>query len=208
MRPDKARISDGVTAKLGSVKQKRLHVPSRLRPRRLTRAEQVLYNRARVRGLVEVRLFGPNGALKHAEAGYNLVTDYGDEHIATRIFDDAQDIVTGMRLGTGSTAAAKSGAGAAIGTYISGSNEALDSAATASDLGGGSGHRAIHVCTWVAGDVTNSAIAEVALTDETPLTDVAGAAGNTVARFVFGSTIDKQSGDSLEVTWNLDVLGA
>jgi len=161
-----------------------------------------------IRGFVRAVLRGPDGHIKQVEEGFNLVTDYGDEHIANRIFDDAQNIVTGMRLGTGSTAASKSGAGAAIGTYISGSNEALDSTATDSDKGGGLGHRATHVCTWAAGDVTNSAIAEVVLTDETPLTDVAGAAGNTVARFVFGSTIDKQSGDSLEVTWNIDVLGA
>lgn len=162
----------------------------------------------RIRGFVVARLYGPDGQLKQKESGANLVTDHGDEHIARRIFDDAYNIVTGMRLGTGSTAAAKNGAGAAIVTYISGSQEALDATATHSDKGAGSGYRATHVCTWVAGDVTNSAIAEVVLTDETPITDVAGTAANTVARFVFGSTIDKQSGDSLEVTWNIDVLGA
>jgi hypothetical protein len=32
--------------------------------------------------------------------------------------------------------------------------------------------------------------------------------GNTVARFVFGATIDKQAGDSLEVTWQIDVQGS
>jgi hypothetical protein len=188
------RLTDGVTAVLG-----------KLTGKRSTRGPKSKFD---IRANVEVTLRDEFGNIKFHERGENLVTDYGDEHIANRIFDDAQDIVTGMRLGTGSTAASKSGAGAAIVTYISGSQEALDAAATESDLGGGSGHRVIHVCTWVAGDVTNSAIAEVVLTDETPLTDVAGVAGNTVARFVFGSTIDKQVGDSLEVTWNIDILGA
>jgi len=159
-------------------------------------------------GLVVARLYDPDGRLKQEEKGSNLVTDHGDEFMARRSFDDAFDIVTGMRLGTGSTAAAKNGAGAAIVTYITGSNEDLDAPATHSDLGAGAGYRATHICTWIAGDITNAAIAEVVLSDETPLTDVAGTAANTVARFVFAATIDKQAGDSLEVTWNIDSLGS
>jgi len=162
----------------------------------------------RISGYVVAILRGPDGEIKQVEEGYNLVTDNGDEEIARRIALDAEDIVTGMRLGTGITAAAKNGAGANIVTYITGSQEALDAAATFSDLGAGLGHRTIHISTWVAGDVTNSAIAETVLTSETPITDVAGALANVVARFVFGATIDKQAGDSLEITWNLDVLGA
>ena len=159
-------------------------------------------------GFVEARLFGPDGRLKQLESGYNLVTDYGDEHVGERMSLDAQDIVTGMRLGTGATAAAKAGAGAAIVTYESGSNEDLDAVSVGSDKGAGLGWRQAHVCTWIAGDVTEVALAEVVLSDENPLTDVAGVVGDTVARFVFGSTIDKQAGDSLEVTWNVDFLGA
>ena len=208
MTVSKAKITDSVTARLGNVKEKALYVPKKIRAPRLIFVRKHPTSKLGIRGFVEARLFDSFGNLKQVEAGENLVTDYGDEHIARRIFDDAFDIVTGMRLGTGSTAAAKSGAGAAIVTYISGSQEALDAAATHSDKGAGLGYRATHVCTWIAGDVTNSAIAETVLTDETPITDVAGVAGDTVARFVFGSTIDKQAGDSLEVTWNLDVLGA
>lgn len=199
MSNDRMGIGDSVTARLGSVTSK----PHRANPRPRLRPEQM-----GIAGFVQVRLTGPDGALKYYEEGRNLVTDYGDQHIARRMFDDAFDIVTGMRLGTGATAASKSGAGAAIVTYITGSQEALDTAATHSDKGAGLGHRTTHVCTWIAGDVTNGAIAEVVLTDETPLTDTAGVAGDTVARFVFGATIDKQAGDSLEVTWNVDVLGA
>ena len=159
-------------------------------------------------GMVTVELFGPDGELKHSETAYNLVTDHGDEHVGNRMRLDATQIVTGMRLGTGVTAAAKSGAGGAIVTYEPASQEALDAVAGGADLGGGSGWRISHVCTWIAGDVTEVALAEVVLTDESPLTDVAGVVGDTVARFVFAATIDKQAGDSLVVTWNVDFLGA
>ena len=159
-------------------------------------------------GMVTVELFGPGGELKYSESGYNLVTDHGDEHVGNRMRLDATQIVTGMRLGTGVTAAAKSGAGGAIVTYEPASQEALDAVAGGADLGGGSGWRISHVCTWVAGDVIEVALAEVVLTDESPLTDVAGVVGDTVARFVFAATIDKQAGDSLVVTWNVDFLGA
>lgn len=165
-------------------------------------------DRALIVGHVTAILRGPDNKIEQVEEGYNLITDNGDERIARRIFDDAIVIVTGMRLGTGVTAAAKNGAGANIVTYITGSQEALDAAATHSDLGAGLGYRATHICTWDAGDVTNSAIAEIVLTDETPITDVAGAATNVVARFVFPSIIDKKATDGLEVTWNLDLLGA
>ena len=163
----------------------------------------------RLRGYVRAVLRGPDGEIKQVEEGQNLVTDNGDERIARRIFDDAIVIVTGMRLGNDSaTAASKAGAGSNIVTYISGSQEALDAAATHSDKGSGLGYRATHICTWIAGDITDADIEETVLTDETPITDVAGASTNVVARFIFASTIDKQAGDSLEVTWHLDALGA
>ncbi len=162
-----------------------------------------------IRGEVIAILRGPDGVIKQIEYGSNLVTDNGDEELATRIFDDTEDIVTGMRLGNDSaTAVTKAGAGSNIVTYISGSQEALDSVATFTDLGSGLGGRATHICTWDAGDVTDADIEETVLTSETPITDVAGVSANVVARFIFASTIDKQAGDSLEVTWHLDVLGA
>lgn len=162
-----------------------------------------------IRGYVRAVLRGPNGKIKQIEEGFNLVTDNGDEEIARRIASDADDIVTGMRLGNDSlTAAAKNGAGANIVTYIATSQEALDAAATFSDKGAGLGFRTTHICTWDAGDITDADIEETVLTSETPITDVAGALANVVARFIFASTIDKQAGDSLEVTWHLDVLGA
>ena len=161
-------------------------------------------------GNVVVALYGPDGKLKYHEIGENLVTDYGDEHVGERMYDDTFDIVTGMRLGdqVAPAAASKAGTGAAIQAYLTGSNEALDAVPIGVDKGTLLGWRVPHICTWIAGDITDPAISEVVLTDETPLTDVAGVVGDTVARFIFASTIDKQAGDSLVVTWNVDFLGA
>jgi hypothetical protein len=173
----------------------------------MTRGRAVT-SKNRIGGNVDVVLRGADGNVKYKEKGFNLVTDVGDEVIATRLYDNAVNIVTGMKLGTGTTAAAKNGAGAGMVTYISGSQEALDAAATDATKGAGAGWRTTYVCTWIAGDVTNSAIAEVCLTNQTALADNTSAAADTVARYVFAATIDKQAGDSLEVTWNIDVLGA
>ena len=214
MTTDRSKLTDSVTYRLLSgddaVTEKELYVPEKVRPNRLVTAQRHLKDKINFSGFVVAILRGPDGRIKQVEQGANLITDHGDEHAARRLFDDAIDIVTGMRLGdqVAPTAAAKSGAGAAIEAYLTGSNELLDAAATHSDLGGGSGYRATYICTWVAGDITDPAISEVVLSDENPLTDVAGAVGDTVARFIFGSTIDKQAGDSLEVTWNNDALGA
>ena len=173
----------------------------------MSRGREIM-SKNRIGGNVDIVLRGADGNVKYKEKGFNLVTDVGDEIIATRLYDDAVNIVTGMKLGTGATAAAKNGAGAGMVAYISGSQEALDAAATDATKGAGAGWRTTYVCTWIAGDVTDSAIAEVCLTNQTALADNTSLAADTVARYVFAATIDKQAGDSLEVTWNIDVLGA
>ncbi len=168
-------------------------------------ADETIGARVNVRAV----LTGSDGVVKYDETVHNLVTDYGDDMVATRMVLDAVNIVTGMRLGNDSaTAVAKNGAGAAMVTYISGSQEALDAIAGEATKGAGNGWRITFVCTWIAADVTDADIEEAVLTNETALTDVAGVAGNTVARVIFPSTIDKQAGDTLEVTWQVDFLGA
>jgi len=58
----------------------------------------------------------------------NLITQVGDQYYGERAagIGSPPNQVTGMRLGTGSTAVAKTGAGAAIVTYTTGSNVAID----------------------------------------------------------------------------------
>jgi len=193
MSNDKMGIGDTVSAVLGKVTSK-LHT----RP-----MKEKVGPRSNVR-VVHRR----NGAVLADYWGENLVTDVGDQFLATRAYDDAYDIVSGMKLGTGATAAGKNTAGHEMGSYIATSQEALDAAATDATKGAGAGWRTTYVCTWIAGDVTNGAIAEVCLTNQTALADNTSAAADTIARYVFGATIDKQAGDSLEVTWQIDILGS
>jgi hypothetical protein len=188
MPPSKLGMGDSVETAMKRVREAKENVP--------------------IGGNVIVELFGPDGALKHYEIGNNLVTDYGDEMVGERMYSDAFEIITGMKLGTGVTAADKQGAGGALVTYEPASEEALDATPIGVDKGVDLGWRVPFICTWVAGDVVEAALAEVVLTNETPLTDVTSVLLDTIARFVFGSTIDKQAGDELVVTWNVDFLGA
>lgn len=154
-------------------------------------------------------LFGPGGELKDCGAVPNIITDTGDEMYAKRGAAVSVNLPTGMRYGTGSTAVAKNGAGAAIVTYTSGSHKAIDgSFPTAATKGAGLGWRVQYQTTWGAGVATANSLAEVVITNETPLTDVAGTAANTISRALLSPTINKGASDSLVVTWNHDLLGA
>lgn len=162
-----------------------------------------------LRGWVEVDLWDEDGKLKLHLVVPNLITEVGDEYYGERAAGIASppDQVSGMRLGTGTTAVAKTGAGAAIVTYVSGSSIAIDGSFPTSALSGGS-RRIQWKTTWGAGVGTASGIAEVVITNEASLTNVAGTAANTVSRALLSPTVNKAAGDTLAVTWNHDLLGA
>lgn len=157
-------------------------------------------------------LFDENGQLKEKGLFDNLITQVGDDYYGSRAAgtSGAPGQVTGMRLGTGSTAVSKTGAGAAIVTYISGSNVAIDGSfpTSAAVVSGSTVRRIQWKVTFTAGTATNAAIAEVVLTNESPLTDVAGTAANTIARALISPTQPKGATDVLAITWNHDLLGA
>jgi hypothetical protein len=82
-----------------------------------------------------VELIGPDGVVKQSEPFANLITTAGDEYYIKKGIANVgtpnaspPSAANGMKLGSGSTAVAKSGAGAALVTYISGSNIAFDAA--------------------------------------------------------------------------------
>ncbi len=160
------------------------------------------------RGNLLVQLFGPDGELKDERRIGNLITTAGDEYYAKRggasVSPAAPADVTkvdGMKLGTGTTAAAKSGAGAALVTYISASNNPFDATYPQFvDLAGDTGWQIQYKTSWAAGDVTNAAITEVVITKDSTA-DATSTAANTIARAVFGA-INKTAGDSLAITWN------
>lgn len=162
-------------------------------------------------GFVHALLRGPSGEIKQEQMVRNLITQVGDQYYGERAAGIATPPVqvTGMRLGTNgptAVAASKTGAGAAIVGYIAGSQAAITSGYPTSALSGSS-RRIQWKSTWAAGVATNSAIAEAVITNESPLTDVAGTAANTIARAVL-SAVNKAAGDTLEILWSHDLLGA
>jgi hypothetical protein len=116
---------------------------------------------------------------------------------------------TGMKLGTGTAAPAKTGTGAALGTYLTNSHQAGDGGYPSSTASGTT-RLVAYRCTWPAGKATSAvAITEVVLVNET-LADTTSAAAATVARGLLqGSNAvpSKTAGASLTITWT-HVLGA
>lgn len=164
----------------------------------------------RITGLVRVELWRPDGTLKEAFEIHNLVTQVGDQFYGDRAANIGTPpaTVTGMRLGQGgATAAAKTGAGAAIVTYVTASNKAIDGTYPQSSLNGSS-RRITWKTTWAAGEATANGIDEAVITNETPLTNVAGTAANTISRVVLSPTVNKGANDTLAITWYHDLLGA
>jgi hypothetical protein len=137
----------------------------------------------------------------------NIITQTGDQYYGERAagIGGAPGQVTGMKLGTGSTAVAKTGAGAALVTYKSGSQKAIDGSFPTSALSGSS-RRIQWKTSWGAGVINGSALTEVVLVIDT-LADATSSAANTIARALFGP-LTLGVLDTLALTWNHDLLGA
>jgi hypothetical protein len=162
-----------------------------------------------IKGFVEWELRGPDGELKASGVETNLVTEKGDQYYGERAAGVASPPgqVTGMKLGTGTTAVAKTGAGAALVTYLSNSHQAIDGGFPTSALNGAA-RRIQWKATFAAGKATSASnITEAALVIDA-LADATSSAANTIARVLLSSPAPKAAGDSLTITWNHDLLGA
>ena len=161
---------------------------------------------ASIRGHVVAEWHDADGNLTHRSEQHNLITTVGDQYYAGRaaLSTGQPAQVTGFKLGTGTTAAAKTGAGAALVTYLSGSNKANDSGFPTATGG---------VVTWkrtyAAGEATSASnITEVVLVTDTIATDATSSAANTISRALLTSPAPKAAGDTLTITWTHTVLGA
>jgi len=173
----------------------------------------MLKDTASIKGILSWEKYDYTGKLVCKGFVENLVTAVGDQYYAGRaaLSSGLPAQVTGFRLGTGTTAAAKTGAGAAIVTYISTSNKAND---------GGFPTAVAGVVTWkrtyAAGEATTaSEIREAVLNTDTIANDNAttATAANTIARAVLpasgsGGPGVKNAGDVLILTWTHTLLGA
>lgn len=183
----------------------------------LGRARDVDHEGFVIRGFVVAELRGPDGELKSYCETHNLVTQVGDQYYAERAVTGisgspvtgAPAQVTGMELGTGSTTPAKTGAGAALVTFLTGSKVALTTGYPTSALNSSS-RRITWQTVWGAGVATSAStpITEVVLVNET-LTGGSGASSaNTISRALLTGIGSKGASDTLTVTWNHDLLGA
>jgi hypothetical protein len=157
-------------------------------------------------GVVVAELRGPDGKLKQRKVVNNLVTAQGDKFAAAALYSAAYS-GWGMKLGTATTAAHKSTAGAAnipAADYISGSAKALDDS---TPKAGASADIVQFRRLYAAGEATNTNINRVSIVDNT--TDAGEADGtHTFAIAVFSGAINKGASDTLTVTWNVTMLGA
>lgn len=160
-------------------------------------------------GLVTATCFAQDGTVRWRVETHNLITQVGDQYFAERAvgIGSPPGQVTGMKLGTGSTAVAKTGGGAALTTYLTGSDVAIDGGFPASSLSGSSRQIAWQT-TWNPGVATTaSTITEAVIVNDT-LANATSAAANTVARALLSGAGSKASGDTLVVVWNHLALGS
>lgn len=154
---------------------------------------------------VIAEVYGPDGKLKQREVIHNLVTDQGDIFAASAIYTAAYS-TWGMKLGTATTAASKSGAGSfiAAGDYVDTSAQALDDS---TPKAGGANDICQFRRLWAAGEGTSATINRVAVVDNTTNAGEADAT-HTYAIAVFAAQIAKGADDTLTVTWNVTYTGA
>jgi hypothetical protein len=174
-------------------------------------SEQSISEACRIVGTVIFELSDSRGNLLARCEVNNLVTQVGDQMYFERAaaISGAPAAPTGLRLGTGANtggnAPAKTGAGAALTTYLSGSNKAFDSTWPQSSLTG-SARRIQYKATYGAGVATTpSPITEAVIVNDTIATDATSSAANTITRVAVPGIPSKGATDVLTVTWNHDL---
>lgn len=176
----------------------------------MSRARDMGQDRAGIVGYGIIELFGPDGELKLVRPFANLITDYGDLYYAGKAIASiapaspaAPTALTGMQIGSGSTAVAKAGAGGAMVTLLAG--QAFDATyPNTNNLGAGLGVEAVYKTTYAAGTGTGT-VNEATITNGT--IGSSSTAGNTISRILTGA-VTKAAGDALAITWRHKLLGA
>lgn len=157
-------------------------------------------------GEVHVVLTGPDGQVKHDETFHNMITQVGEQMYGeAALAANSVARPTAMQLGTGSTAAAKTGAGAAIVTLVASSQVAIGTPTSGLSGAGNNPRRITYSATWAAGTATATGISEVALNNQSAATQTVAPAANTISRAVLGTTVNKGASDSLTITWTHDI---
>lgn len=154
------------------------------------------------------------GNLKASGETHNLITQIGDQvfHERGAGVSGAPAAPTGMKLGTGSTAASKTGPGAALGAYLSNSHQAFDAGFPSSStvtVGADTKRRITYQATFPGGKATSAlvAITEAVIVNEA-LTNATSTAANTISRVILSPSVPaKGLNDTLTLIWTQDHLG-
>lgn len=155
-------------------------------------------------------LLDGDGHVIDANPFRNLITDAGDLYYAkkdiaaiTPAAPSAPTAMNGMKLGTGSGTPAKNGTNAALGSYISGSNQAFDATyPNYTNLGAGLGVKTTYQTTYAPGTATSAGIGEAVLVNDAG-TNATTLAANTYARTLNPNGVQaKAAGDTLIVNWS------
>lgn len=147
---------------------------------------------------------GPDGEVKAQGTAHNLITRTGAQMYAERGAGVGTVAApTGMKLGTGTTAVAKTGAGSFLTTYVANSHQAFSG--TPGSALQVDGRRITYTAAFAAGKATTaSAIAEAVIVNEV-LTDATSLEAATVARVLLTPAAPKGANDTLTLTWTHDI---
>ena len=149
----------------------------------------------KVKGWLDLFLFGPQGQLKDERHLENVITEVGDAHVADQMSDRDEGTMSHMAIGTGTTAAQASD------TLLEA--ELADGRVPLSTKYQGAGaddNDVVYKAEWGAGTATG-AITEAGLFNQGSLyggTD----GGVMMCRQVFAE-INKGTDDTLTITWTI-----
>jgi hypothetical protein len=176
-------------------------------------------NKVGLKGRVTAKVYGPDGKIKNyprtwwqkllglparqmVSVNHNIVTNEGDALIADLLqntpertkVDNANGVIG---VGTGFTSEAKTSDALASQT---GSNEAMDTGypQTKGDWAAADDNVIVYVSTFEAGDLNATGIDEALLGNGT----------DTLAYAQISPAVDVSSSDTLEVTWEITLLGS
>lgn len=162
----------------------------------------------KISGWIQWKLYDSDWNLKAEAEGPNILTNVGAQYYAGRaaLSSSLPPQVTGFRLGTGTATPAKTGAGAAIGNYLPGSNKPPDPGYPSVANG---------IVTWQrtfgAGEGTSlNPITEAVLNTDNIGNDNAttATAANTIARALISPSVpNKAASDILVLTWTHTISG-
>ena len=150
-----------------------------------------------LKGKVIAQLFRAKKLIQRVET-HNLVVTAGDEVLAG-ILAGGADEIHGMNLGTGVGAAAKGDV--ALGTQLANSYSTMEATYP---------KNAVAVvqsrCIWAAGEATQNSLSEVGLWEAG--TDGVDPTGVLIARAILSPVVNKGASDTLQVDWEITLLGA